>query len=148
MTYLLPLATTRYERSCRWPTTGHTSRAKHLGPVRQGKNWSSGRPDVAVIQRRLLKLLGVEVATTRIPHLEGKEIFGSTKRKLDLRPGDNVNSLKTRQRQLLTASSADQVQNRLYKICRGIGSRYWQGWTPSCDNCIGVWSWHVTMAHC
>jgi hypothetical protein len=29
------------------------------------------------------------VATTRIPHLEGEEIFGSTKHKLDLPPGDD-----------------------------------------------------------
>jgi hypothetical protein len=29
------------------------------------------------------------VATTRILHLEGEEIFGSTKRKLDLPPGDD-----------------------------------------------------------
>jgi hypothetical protein len=34
----------------------------------------------------------VEVATTRIPHLEGEEIFGSTKRKLDLPPCDDGNS--------------------------------------------------------
>jgi hypothetical protein len=32
------------------------------------------------------------VATTRIPHLEGEEIFGSTKRKLDLPPGDDGDS--------------------------------------------------------
>jgi hypothetical protein len=34
----------------------------------------------------------VEVATTRILHLEGKEIFGSTKQKLDLPLGDDGNS--------------------------------------------------------
>jgi hypothetical protein len=34
----------------------------------------------------------VEVATTRILHLEGEEIFGSTKRKLDLPPGDDGDS--------------------------------------------------------
>jgi hypothetical protein len=32
------------------------------------------------------------VATTRIPHLEGEEIFGSTKRKLDLPPGNDGDS--------------------------------------------------------
>jgi hypothetical protein len=32
------------------------------------------------------------VATTRIPHLEGKEIFGSTKHKLDLLLGDDGDS--------------------------------------------------------
>jgi hypothetical protein len=32
------------------------------------------------------------VASTRIPHLEGEEIFGSTKRKLDLPPGDDGDS--------------------------------------------------------
>jgi hypothetical protein len=34
----------------------------------------------------------VEVATIRIPYLEGKEIFGSTKRKLDLPPSDDGDS--------------------------------------------------------
>jgi hypothetical protein len=48
--------------------------------------------DPKKIAEALSQLLGVEVATTRIPHLEGKEIFGSTKRKLDLRPGDDGDS--------------------------------------------------------
>ena len=34
----------------------------------------------------------MEVATTRIPHLEGKEIFGNTKQKLDLLPSDDGDS--------------------------------------------------------
>jgi hypothetical protein len=34
----------------------------------------------------------VEVATTQISYLEGEEIFGNTKRKLDLPPGDDGNS--------------------------------------------------------
>ena len=29
---------------------------------------------------------------TRVPHLEGERVFGSAKRKLDLRPGDETNS--------------------------------------------------------
>jgi uncharacterized protein (DUF952 family) len=49
-----------------------------------------------VIQKKiaeaLTQLLEVEVATKRIPHLEGKEIFGSTKWKLDLPPGDDGDS--------------------------------------------------------
>jgi hypothetical protein len=38
------------------------------------------------------QLPGVEVATTWILHLEGKEIFGSMKRKLDLPLGDDGDS--------------------------------------------------------
>jgi hypothetical protein len=34
------------------------------------------------------------VATTHIPHLEGEEIFGSTKQKLNLLLGDNGDSLR------------------------------------------------------
>jgi hypothetical protein len=48
--------------------------------------------DPKKIEEALSQLLGVEVTTTRIPHLEGKEIFGSTKRKLDLPPGDDGDS--------------------------------------------------------
>ena len=39
----------------------------------------------------LSQFLGVEVATTWIPHVKGEEIFGSTKQKLDLLPGDDDN---------------------------------------------------------
>jgi hypothetical protein len=48
--------------------------------------------DPKKIEEALSQLPGVEVATTRIPHLEGEEIFGSTKRKLDLPPGDDGDS--------------------------------------------------------
>jgi hypothetical protein len=48
--------------------------------------------DPKKITEVLSQLPGVEVATTRILHLEGKEIFGSTKRKLDLLPGDDGDS--------------------------------------------------------
>jgi hypothetical protein len=48
--------------------------------------------DLKKIVETLSQLPRVEVATTRIPHLEGKEIFGSTKRKLDLLPGDDGDS--------------------------------------------------------
>jgi hypothetical protein len=50
------------------------------------------RGDPKKIEEALSQLLGVEVATTRIPHLEDEEIFGSTKRKLDLPPGDDGDS--------------------------------------------------------
>jgi hypothetical protein len=42
--------------------------------------------DTKKIEEALSQLPEVEVTTTRIPHLEGEEIFGSTKRKLDLPP--------------------------------------------------------------
>jgi hypothetical protein len=48
--------------------------------------------DPKKIEEALSQLPGVEVATTRIPHLEGEEIFGSTKRKLDLPPSDDGDS--------------------------------------------------------
>jgi hypothetical protein len=48
--------------------------------------------DPKKIVEALSQLPGVEVATTQIPHLEGEEIFGSTKRKLDLPSGDDGNS--------------------------------------------------------
>jgi hypothetical protein len=48
--------------------------------------------DPKKIAEALSQLPGVEVATTRIPHLEGEEIFGSTKWKLDLPPGDDGDS--------------------------------------------------------
>jgi hypothetical protein len=47
--------------------------------------------DPKKIEEALNQLPRVEVATTRIPHLEGEEIFGSTKRKLDLPPCDDGN---------------------------------------------------------
>jgi hypothetical protein len=48
--------------------------------------------DPKKIVEALSQLLGVEVATTWIPHVKGEEIFGSTKRKLDLPLGDDDNS--------------------------------------------------------
>jgi hypothetical protein len=48
--------------------------------------------DPKKIVEALSKLPGMEVATTRILHLESEEIFGNTKRKLDLPPGDDGNS--------------------------------------------------------
>jgi hypothetical protein len=48
--------------------------------------------DPKKIEEALSQLPGVEVATTWIPNLEGEEIFGSTKRKLDLPPGDDGDS--------------------------------------------------------
>jgi hypothetical protein len=50
----------------------------------------SGNPKKIV--EALSQLPRVEVSTTQIPHLEGKEIFGSTKWKLDLPPSDDGNS--------------------------------------------------------
>jgi hypothetical protein len=48
--------------------------------------------DPKKIKEALSQLLGMEVATTRIPHLEGEEIFGSTNWKLDLLLGDDGDS--------------------------------------------------------
>jgi hypothetical protein len=48
--------------------------------------------DPKKIAEALSQLPRVEVATTRIPHLEGKEIFGNTNRKLDLPLGDDGDS--------------------------------------------------------
>jgi hypothetical protein len=48
--------------------------------------------DPKKIEDAFSQLLRVEMATTWIPHLEGKEIFGNTKRKLDLPPGDDGDS--------------------------------------------------------
>jgi hypothetical protein len=59
-----------------------TSLSKQELKLRAAKR--SGDPKK--IEEVLSQLLGVEVATTRIPYLEGEEIFGSTKPKLDLSP--------------------------------------------------------------
>jgi hypothetical protein len=48
--------------------------------------------DPKKIEEALSQLPRVEVATTRIPHLKGEEIFGSTKQKLDLLPGNDGDS--------------------------------------------------------
>ena len=63
--------------------------------------------------KRVVKLLEQVTAeagvNTRIPHLEGETILGSTKRKLDLPPGDDSDS-----------HSHDRVNFTLLKIGRGI----------------------------
>jgi hypothetical protein len=64
------------------------------GPSKQDLKLRAARhsSDPKKIAEALSQLPGLEVATTRIPHLEGAEIFGSTKRKLDLPLGDDGNS--------------------------------------------------------
>jgi hypothetical protein len=52
----------------------------------------SGNPKKIV--DTLNQLLGVEGVTTRIPHLEGKEFFGSSKRKLDPSPSFHGDSYR------------------------------------------------------
>jgi hypothetical protein len=70
------------------------SKASGTGPSKQELKLRVARRsgDPKKIEEALSQLLGVEVATTRIPHLEGKEIFGSTKQKLDLPPGNDGDS--------------------------------------------------------
>jgi hypothetical protein len=69
-------------------------KASGTGPSKQELKLRAARGsgDPKKIEEALSQLPGVEVATTRIPHLEGEEIFGSTKRKLDLPPGDDGDS--------------------------------------------------------
>jgi hypothetical protein len=69
-------------------------KASRTGPSKQELKLKAARrsSDPKKIEEALSQLPGVEVATTRIPHLEGEEIFGSTKRKLDLPLGDDGNS--------------------------------------------------------
>jgi hypothetical protein len=64
------------------------------GPSRQELKLRAAKHsgDPKKIAKALSQLPGVEVATTQISHLEGEEIFGSTKQKLDLPPGNNGNS--------------------------------------------------------
>jgi hypothetical protein len=66
------------------------------GPSRQELKLRAARRsgDPRKIVEALSQLPGVEVATTWIPHLEGEEIFGSTKRKLDLPHGDDGDSYR------------------------------------------------------
>jgi hypothetical protein len=66
-------------------------KASGTGPSKQELKLRAARcsGDPKKIKEALNQLPEMEVATTRIPHLEGKEIFGSTKRKLDLLPGDD-----------------------------------------------------------
>jgi hypothetical protein len=69
-------------------------KASGTGPSKQELKLRAARRsgDPKKIEEALNQLPGVEVATTRIPHLEGEEIFGSTKRKLDLPLGDDGDS--------------------------------------------------------
>jgi hypothetical protein len=69
-------------------------KAYGTGPSKQELKLRAARcsGDPKKIEEAFNQLPEVEVATTRIPHLEGKEIFGSMKRKLDLPPGDAGNS--------------------------------------------------------
>jgi hypothetical protein len=66
-------------------------KASGTGPSKQELKLRAARcsSDPKKIEEALSQLPGVEVATTQIPHLEDEEIFGSTKRKLDLPPGDD-----------------------------------------------------------
>jgi hypothetical protein len=69
-------------------------KASGTGPSKQELKLRMARcsSDPKKIEKALSQLPRVEVATTQIPHLEGEEIFGSTKRKLDLPPGDDGDS--------------------------------------------------------
>jgi hypothetical protein len=70
-------------------------KASRTGPSKQELKLKAARRsgDPKKIEEALSQLPGVEVATTRILHLEGEEIFDSTKRKLDLPPGDDGDNL-------------------------------------------------------
>jgi hypothetical protein len=69
-------------------------KASRTGPSKQELKLRAARRsgDPKKIEEALSQFPVVEVATTRILHLEGEEIFGSTKRKLDLPPGDDGDS--------------------------------------------------------
>jgi hypothetical protein len=76
---------TKYKAYPKGKSSG-TGRSKQELKLRAAR-CSSNPKKIAEV---LSQLLGVEVATTHIPHLVDKEIFGSTK--LDLIPGDDGNS--------------------------------------------------------
>jgi hypothetical protein len=69
-------------------------KASGTGPSKQELKLRAARRsgDPKKIEEVLSQLLGVEVATTRIPHLEGEEIFSSMKQKLDFPLGDDGDS--------------------------------------------------------
>jgi hypothetical protein len=69
-------------------------KASGTGPSKQKLKLKEARRsgDLKKIEEALSQLPGVEVVTTRIPYLEGEEIFGSTKQKLDLPPGNEGDS--------------------------------------------------------
>jgi hypothetical protein len=82
-----------------------------IGPSKQELKLMAARcsGDPKKIVEALSQLPGVEVTTTQNTHLEGEEIFGSTKRKLDLPPGDDgdshrPNKVNFSQPQVLTKS--------------------------------------------
>jgi hypothetical protein len=87
-TYLLPPTTTRYYRAYFKGKSSGTGPSRQELKLRMARR--SGNPKKIV--EALSQLPRVEVSTTQIPHLEGKEIFGSTKWKLDLPPSDDGNS--------------------------------------------------------
>jgi hypothetical protein len=66
-------------------------KASGTGPSKQELKLKAAKHsgDPKKIEEALSQLPEVDVATTRILHLEGEEIFGSTKRKLDLPLGDD-----------------------------------------------------------
>ena len=68
--------------------------ASGTGPSKQELRLMVARRsgDPKKIEEALSQLPGAKVATTQISHLEGKEIFGNTKRKLDLLLGDDGDS--------------------------------------------------------
>jgi hypothetical protein len=70
------------------------NKASGTGPSKQELKLMTARRsgDPKKIEEALSQLPGVEVAMTRIPHLEGEEIFGSTKHKLHLPPCDDGDS--------------------------------------------------------
>ena len=69
-------------------------KASRTGPSKQELKLRAARysGDPKKIEKALNQLPEVEVATTRIPHLEGEEIFGTMKQKQDLPPGDDGDS--------------------------------------------------------
>jgi hypothetical protein len=79
--------------NCRANLKGKSS---ETGPSRQELKLRAARHRGVLkkIVEALSQLLEVEVATTQISHLEGEEIFGSTKRNLDLPLGDDGNSYR------------------------------------------------------
>jgi hypothetical protein len=97
-------------------------KASGTGPSKQKLKLRAARHsgDPKKKEEALSQLLGVEVTTTRIPHLEGKEIFGSTKLKLDLPPGADSDS--HRPDKVNFSKSQVQTRARIAHIgsCRGI----------------------------
>ena len=76
--------------------------------------------DPAKIAAAIGKLPGAENFTTRVPHLEGEEVFGSSKRKLDLPPGSEGDS----HRHDKVNFSHPRVQTRSTRARTEAGSSY------------------------